>query len=145
MASTAASNNTLTAAEQENQKKVVEKFQVLREEQQSLAGEITRIEEERREYGRVIDQLKTLDGAQRAFKMIANSLVEYSVEEVIPSLELNYANLTKISEDLNQKLVQKGTELNDHKSKHNIRFLTEEETTKLRELKLQQIQQIKKE
>ncbi|VDM81338.1 unnamed protein product [Strongylus vulgaris] len=85
--------STLTPAEQEEQKKIVETFQRLREQQQEIAQEITRIEEEKREFGRVIELLKELDGEQKCFRLISDTLVEYTVTDVIPVLEKNLANI----------------------------------------------------
>ncbi|KAL6735243.1 prefoldin subunit [Ancylostoma duodenale] len=133
--------STLTPAEQEEQKKIVETFQRLREQQQEIAQEITRIEEEKREFGRVIELLKELDGEQKCFRLISDTLVEYTVRDVIPVLEKNLANLGVVSTELNKRLVEKGNELNAHKEKHNIRFLTEKETQEIREKQLMAIQQ----
>uniref|UniRef100_A0A0K0CXT0 Prefoldin subunit 2 n=1 Tax=Angiostrongylus cantonensis TaxID=6313 RepID=A0A0K0CXT0_ANGCA len=129
--------STLTASEQEEQRKIVETFQKLREQQQEIAQEITRIEEEKREFGRVIELLRELNGDQRCFRLISDTLVEYSVNDCIPVLEKNLSNL-------NKRLVDKGNELNAHKEKHNIRFLTEKETQEIREKQLQALQQQRK-
>uniref|UniRef100_A0A7I4Y5E7 Prefoldin beta-like protein n=1 Tax=Haemonchus contortus TaxID=6289 RepID=A0A7I4Y5E7_HAECO len=132
--------STLTPAEQEEQKKIVETFQRLREQQQELAQEITRVEEEKREFGRVIELLNEVDGEQKCFRLISDTLVEYTVKEVIPVLEKNFANLGVVSTELNKRLVDKGNELNAFKEKHNIRFLTEKETQEIREKQLQSLQ-----
>ncbi|KAE9420832.1 hypothetical protein Angca_007196, partial [Angiostrongylus cantonensis] len=126
--------STLTASEQEEQRKIVETFQKLREQQQEIAQEITRIEEEKREFGRVIELLRELNGDQRCFRLISDTLVEYSVNDCIPVLEKNLSNVILLDFDFGMTpLVDKGNELNAHKEKHNIRFLTEKETQEIRE------------
>lgn len=99
-------SQALSPAEQEEQKKVVEIFQKLREEQQELANELTKIAEEKREFGqelcnsymlisfrRVITLLKDLDPSQTCFRLISDTLVEQKISEVLPSLDTNHTNV----------------------------------------------------
>ncbi|KJH43371.1 DEAD/DEAH box helicase [Dictyocaulus viviparus] len=92
--------STLTASEQEEQKKIVETFQKLREQQQEIVQEITRLEEEKREFGRVIELLKELNGDRKCFRLISDTLVEYSVKNCIPILENNLYNMTSVCDTL---------------------------------------------
>ncbi|KAJ1368539.1 hypothetical protein KIN20_029689 [Parelaphostrongylus tenuis] len=78
--------STLTASEQEEQRKIVETFQKLREQQQEIAQEITRIEEEKREFGRVIELLKELDGDQKCFPADQRHLGRVFGQRLYPSV-----------------------------------------------------------
>ncbi|PAV90221.1 hypothetical protein WR25_08308 [Diploscapter pachys] len=134
------SQQSQSQSEQDEQKKIVETFQKLRQEQQEIVNEIATFEEERREHSRVLETLNELDPSRKCYKQLADSLVEYTVGDVIPLLQTNLANLTELVRTFNEKLVEKGKELNEHKTKHNIRFLTEKETEELRKAQMAQIQ-----
>lgn len=61
--------------------------------------------------------------------MIGGVLVERTVGEVLPALEQNRDQITRLIENLQSQIVSKGKEINDFREKHNIRFQGEAETS----------------
>uniref|UniRef100_A0A0M3IA32 Prefoldin subunit 2 n=1 Tax=Ascaris lumbricoides TaxID=6252 RepID=A0A0M3IA32_ASCLU len=114
------------------QQEIVEHFQKLREQQQDIAAEITKVDDESREHRRVIDMLKKLPDNKKCYRLIGGTLVEYEVKDVLPTLSDNVKNLEVVMTKLNEQLVAKGKEVNDYKEKHNIRFINEKEVSEMR-------------
>ncbi|KAF8360725.1 pfd-2, partial [Pristionchus pacificus] len=120
----------------DDQKAIVEHFQKLRDEQASVVSEISRVEEEIREFDRVLKLLNELDGDRTCHHLVSDSLVEMKVKEIVPFLTNNHNMLSQLKDSLNENLVVKGKELNAHKEKHNIRFITEKEAMAMRQQQL---------
>lgn len=59
--------------------------------------------------------------------MIGGVLVERTVGEVLPALEQNREQITKLIESLQAQIIAKGKEINDFREKYNIRFQGEAE------------------
>lgn len=70
----------------------------------------------------VIENLKTVNEDRKCYRMIGGVLCERTVKEVLPVLQNNKEQLTKVIEAITEQLTKKGTEINDYKEKHNIRI-----------------------
>lgn len=66
---------------------VVEQFQAMQREADSLWGKINEFDLERQEHDLVLKTLRPLDPQRRCFRLVGGVLVERSVEEVAPALE----------------------------------------------------------
>ncbi|XP_068239785.1 prefoldin subunit 2 [Palaemon carinicauda] len=110
---------TLTKSEGEE---IVQKFQNLRNEQRSLMGKISELEQDLNEHKIVIETLQDVSPDRKCFRMVGGVLVERTVNEVLPALTNNRDQLTKVIDSLNEKLVNKGKEVNEYKEKHGIRI-----------------------
>nr|XP_025976592.1 prefoldin subunit 2 [Dromaius novaehollandiae] len=77
--------------------------------------------------GLVIETLREVDPTRKCYRMVGGILVERTVKEVLPALENNKEQISKIIETLNQQLQTKGRELNDFREKHNIRLMGEDD------------------
>nr|XP_009666399.1 PREDICTED: prefoldin subunit 2 [Struthio camelus australis] len=75
----------------------------------------------------VIETLREVDPTRKCYRMVGGILVERTVKEVLPALESNKEQISKIIETLNQQLQTKGRELNDFREKHNIRLMGEDD------------------
>lgn len=54
--------------------------------------------------------------------MVGGVLVERTVKDILPAVERNKENISKSVELLNEKIVQKGQEVNEYREKHNIQI-----------------------
>lgn len=73
--------------------------------------------------------MKEVEKERKCFRMIGGVLVERTVGEVLPALEQNRDQITRLIENLQSQIVTKGKEINDFREKHNIRFEGETENS----------------
>eukprot|EP00124_Ichthyophonus_hoferi_P001670 Ihof_evm10s93 gene=Ihof_evmTU10s93 len=79
------------AGKAQKEQELLQKFHLLRQEQQDIAAKITELRGEQSEHRLVIDTLKPLDHNRKCFRMVGGVLVERNVGEVLPALERNEA------------------------------------------------------
>uniref|UniRef100_A0A8C3UNN7 Prefoldin subunit 2 n=1 Tax=Catharus ustulatus TaxID=91951 RepID=A0A8C3UNN7_CATUS len=112
---------------------VVSRFNRLRQDQRGLASKAAELELELNEHSLVIETLREVDPTRKCFRMVGGVLVERTVKEVLPALESNREQISKLLEALAQQLQAKGRELSEFRERHNIRLLGEEEPRAPRE------------
>ncbi|XP_041738489.2 prefoldin subunit 2 [Coregonus clupeaformis] len=106
---------------------VVAVFQRMRSEQRSMASKAAELEMEINEHSLVIETLKDVDPTRKCFRLVGGVLVERTVKEVLPALESNKEQISKIVESLNTQMQSKGRELTEYREKYNIRLVGEGE------------------
>ncbi|XP_077083609.1 prefoldin subunit 2 [Siphateles boraxobius] len=106
---------------------VVATFQRMRQEQRSMASKAAEFEMEINEHSLVIDTLKEVDPSRKCFRLVGGVLVERTVKEVLPALENNKEQISKIVETLNTQMQSKGRELTEYRERYNIRLVGEDE------------------
>ncbi|XP_029616247.1 prefoldin subunit 2-like [Oncorhynchus clarkii lewisi] len=106
---------------------VVAAFQRMRSEQRSMASKAAELEMEINEHSLVIETLKDVDPTRKCFRLVGGVLVERTVKEVLPALESNKEQISKIVESLNTQMQSKGRELTEYREKYNIRLVGEGE------------------
>eukprot|EP00062_Callorhinchus_milii_P026751 gi/632989230/ref/XP_007883537.1/ PREDICTED: prefoldin subunit 2-like [Callorhinchus milii] len=109
---------------------VVSAFQRLRAEQRGLAAKASELEMELTEHRLVIDTLKEVEPTRKCYRMVGGVLVERTVKEVLPALEINKEQLAKLIDSFATQMVSKGKELNEFRAKHNIRLVNEEKMSR---------------
>ncbi|KAL0189716.1 hypothetical protein M9458_016815, partial [Cirrhinus mrigala] len=75
----------------------------------------------------VIDTLKEVDPSRKCFRLVGGVLVERTVKEVLPALENNKEQISKIVETLNSQMQVKGRELTEYRERYNIRLVGEDD------------------
>ncbi|XP_058481773.1 prefoldin subunit 2 [Solea solea] len=106
---------------------VVATFQKMRQEQRSMASKAAELEMEINEHSLVVDTLKDVDPSRKCFRLVGGVLVERTVKEVLPALENNKEQISKIVESLNTQMQTKGRELTEYRERYNIRLVGEGE------------------
>ncbi|XP_003700898.2 prefoldin 2 [Megachile rotundata] len=101
---------------------ILSEFQMLRNEQRTMANKLSEIEMELNEHKIVIDTLKNIDPKRKCYRMIGGVLCERTVEDVMPTLVTNKERLTIVIDVLNDQLMKTGIKINEFKEKHNIKI-----------------------
>ncbi|XP_070710712.1 prefoldin subunit 2 [Pempheris klunzingeri] len=106
---------------------VVATFQKMRQEQRSMASKAAEFEMEINEHSLVIDTLREVDPSRKCYRLVGGVLVERTVKEVLPALETNKEQISKIIESINTQMQSKGRELTEYRERYNIRLVGEGE------------------
>merc|ERR1719381_49726 len=83
---------------------------------------------EMNEHSLVIETLKEVDPSRKCFRLVGGVLVERTVKEVLPALENNKEQISKIIESLNTQMQSKGRELTEYRERYNIKLVGEGDT-----------------
>ncbi|XP_026123084.1 prefoldin subunit 2-like [Carassius auratus] len=127
MAANSASSKSGGKQSSPSAEQVVATFQRMRQEQRSMASKSAEFEMEINEHSLVIDTLKEVDPSRKCYRLVGGVLVERTVKEVLPALENNKEQITKIVESLNTQMQVKGRELTEYRERYNIRLVGEDD------------------
>lgn len=120
---TTGSSGKKAALSSEEQQKIVNGFQALRDEQTQLVQKTQDLEMDLKEHDLVLSTLSTItDKQRRCYRMIGGVLIEHTVGEVVPALESNREQINNVIESFKQKTEEKGKDLTAYKLKHDIHF-----------------------
>ncbi|GMH65319.1 hypothetical protein TrRE_jg1149 [Triparma retinervis] len=122
-----------------DQQAVLQKYKSLENQCRQFVTKITELELERNEHDLVIKTLTPLSPSRAAFRLVGGVLVERTVQEVLPSVVENRANIAAVLENLQKMLEARSGEMKEWKAKHNIK--TQEEA-QAEERKMQQERQL---
>ncbi|KAL6118443.1 pfdn2 [Pungitius sinensis] len=106
---------------------VVATFQRMRQEQRGMASKSAELEMDINEHSLVIDTLREVDPSRKCFRLVGGVLVERTVKEVLPALETNKEQITKLMDTINTRMQTKGRELTEYRERYNIRLMGEGE------------------
>lgn len=73
---------------------VIQRFNELMRDSQTLTNKIAELELDRNEHQLVEETLGPLDPSRKAFRLVGEVLVERTVEEVLPSVKTNRENVS---------------------------------------------------
>ena len=68
----------------------------MRMELQTLAKQMGSLETEREEHRLVVESLKPLEPSRKCFRLMNGVLVQRSVEDVLPELQMNISNMEAV-------------------------------------------------
>jgi prefoldin subunit 2 len=120
---TTTSSGKKPALTAEEQQKIVNVFQSLRDEQTQLVQKTQDLEMDLKEHDLVLSTLSTItDKSRRCYRMIGGVLIEHTVGEVVPALQSNREQINNVIESFKQKTEEKAKELTSYKQKHDIHF-----------------------
>eukprot|EP00002_Diphylleia_rotans_P006398 TRINITY_DN1578_c0_g1_i1.p1 TRINITY_DN1578_c0_g1~~TRINITY_DN1578_c0_g1_i1.p1 ORF type:complete len:135 (-),score=41.22 TRINITY_DN1578_c0_g1_i1:229-633(-) len=99
---------------------IIQKFQTLRSEVQTLSQKIAELDSERSEHALVLDATASLPKDRKCYRLVGGVLVERTLAEVMPAVEKNRDQIATVVKQLSETLQRKQEELNTHVVKYKI-------------------------
>ena len=106
---------------------IINTYKQMSAECQQLALKINELGGERDQHKLVIDNLSKLQPERKAFRLIGSVLVQRTVGEILPIVQINYDGIKELIVKLESNLATKDSERNDYKIKHGIMSQDERE------------------
>lgn len=89
------------------EQQVIATYKAMRAEVRQLAEKIAELEVEMTEHERVLQTLKDLPAARKAYRMVGGVLVERTVAEVLPAVNANRDGIAQVLAQLSENIKQK--------------------------------------
>merc|ERR1712176_30771 len=110
----------LTDLSMSSKEEIVQGFQSLCQMQRQLQQKLAEIKQERGEHELVADTLKKAEPERKAWRLVGGVLTERSVGEVLPALQNQIENLSKVISSLEEQMNTKAKEITEYREKHQI-------------------------
>uniref|UniRef100_A0A183C473 Prefoldin subunit 6 n=1 Tax=Globodera pallida TaxID=36090 RepID=A0A183C473_GLOPA len=123
--------STTSSAATNEQQKIVNGFQKLRELQQNAISDLSKIQTEQREHMTVLKTVQTLEPDRKCFRQVGDTLFEFKASELTVVLEETIKRFRQRADELENQVVKIGEDINAYKEKHNIRFLSNKDVMEL--------------
>merc|ERR1711973_335928 len=99
---------------------IVQTYQQLCGETRQLQQKLAELRQERGEHQLVGETLKNADADRKCWRLVGGVLTERTVGTVLPAVEEQIANISKVIEMLEEKVKAKLAETNAYREKHQI-------------------------
>ena len=106
---------------------IINTYKQMSAECQQTALKINELGGERDQHRLVIENLSKLEPERKAFRLIGSVLVQRTVGEILPIVQINYDGIKELIVKLESNLAAKDKERNDYKIKHGIMTQDERE------------------
>ncbi|KAL8992362.1 MAG: hypothetical protein Q9169_007157 [Polycauliona sp. 2 TL-2023] len=90
---------------------------------QQLADRIGNVEQETEEHKLVLETLNPLPGERKCFRMINGVLVERTVKDVLPALQINSDGLKRVLDELVKQYKRQQEDMEKWKKKNNVQVV----------------------
>ncbi|KAI9152487.1 Cochaperone prefoldin complex subunit [Blastocladiella emersonii ATCC 22665] len=125
MSSSASSSSSAAAANRPSDQEIVSRFNAMRQELSNLLNKLTELEMDKEEHTQVIDTLKPLDGDRKTFRLVGGVLMERTIKEVLPALQLNLDGINDVMRQIATTYKKKEDELKAFQTKYDIRVVNQ--------------------
>merc|ERR1712025_653823 len=103
-----------------SKEEIVQGFQNLCQEQRGLQQKLAELRQERGEHELVAETLKKAEPERKAWRLVGGVLTERTVGEVLPALQSQIENISKVVTMIEEKMQVKAKEITDYREKHQI-------------------------
>ncbi|KAI8057630.1 Prefoldin subunit-domain-containing protein [Syncephalis plumigaleata] len=111
-------------AEKLSPEQLTQVYNVMKQELQQMAQKISELEMEKDEHDLVIDTVKPLDKDRKCFRLVGGVLVERTVSDVLPALQINREGITKVIQQLTEDYNKREQEFQTFQKLYGIRAVT---------------------
>ncbi|KMZ56318.1 Prefoldin subunit 2 [Zostera marina] len=105
-----------------NEQVIANMYSSMHSEVNQIHSKITELEIEVSEHSLVLAAIKPLDQSRRCYRMIGGVLVERTIKEVLPAVDLNKQGLEEVINRLNEALERKKKEISEFELKYKIKM-----------------------